>query len=232
MNGQNAPEASFKRLVLQGLVAGSVIGLCLGLGLSAAEYIGLYVTRFSVMIFAGFFWICMPVFALLLLLTIMRRFRPTAVLFLSAELGTLTVSAVAVLPSVNLAHTMVLDHEMQHARPIIEALKSYQMESSRPATGLGQLMPKYGETPPMPARQACHYHYEITAIGQTPEESNQDLWKLPNDQKSWQFSIECPADWLFDVEVLVYRSDSQYEAVEYAWKQHSIGDWMYYYFRD
>ena len=232
MNGQNAPEASTKRLLLQGLIAGVVIGLCLGLGLGVAEYAGLYVTRFSVMIFAGLFWTCIAMLALCLLSLFVRRFRPATIRFLFGESVAIATLAVAVIPVVGFAHGAVLSKEMENARPVIEALKDFREENGRSAKVLGQLMPRYLDALPTPRLQVCKYGYEITAIGQTPRESRRDLWKVPDHERTWEFSIECPADWMFDVEILVYRPDGQYEVNQHAWKQRPLGDWMYYNFRD
>lgn len=232
MNGQNTPEASTKRLLLQGLIAGVVIGLCLGLVLGVAEYAGLYVTQFSVMIFAGLFWTCIAMLALCLLSLFVRRFRATAIRFLFAEFVAIATLAVTVIPVAGFAHGMVLRQETQNVRPTIEALEVFREENGRPANALGQLTPHYLEAIPKPSHQACKYGYEVTAIGQTPRESRRDLWKVPEHERTWEFSIECPADWMFDVEVLAYRPDGQYEVSRHAWKQRPMGDWMYYNFRD
>lgn len=219
-----------KSLFLQGLIGGITTGFCLSLIMAALEYGGLYITEFSILIVAGFFWFCVAIFVLFLLLAFLKRFRPAAIRLLSAEFGMVACMAVAVMPIVNFAHFMVLDHELDHARPVIAALMSFQEEHKRPAYGLDQLTQTYFETLPTPARDVCNYSYKVSAV--SGDHKRQETPNPSLDKKIWEFSIGCPADWLFDVEVLVYRPDGQYETVESAWKQHPMGDWMYYYFRD
>jgi len=220
----------FLRRYAVGILAG--FALCLILG--ACEYYGLFITRYSILIFALIFWFCVAALVSLLLLIFARHSRSAEIRWLSIGLGMLSSLAVVAPPIVEFAHGLALEYEIRHADSVIAGLESFYSKYERPANGFEVLVPEYLAGIPKPAHEACRYQYDTSATGRgpSPGENSGGNEQLSSDRETWAFSIECPADWLFDQEILVYRPDGEYEVAEFAWKQHAVGDWMYYYFRD
>jgi hypothetical protein len=217
-------------MILQGLAIGAIVGVCVTLSLAAMEYSSLSVTQYSVFLFAVAFWLFGAVVLSLVPLFFFQRTRRPAIHILSAAIGMLVIISGAIVPASDYAHQLAIRSLLSHAQPTIEALKSFQKITGHPASALGQLVPDFLADSPTPAYRVCDQRYRLIAPGSGIIETSPTSEQ--KDSPAWEYSIECPGDWLFSREALVYRSDGNYEKTLDLVTGQRIGDWMSYYFQD
>jgi len=176
------------------------------------------------------FWLFGAVVLSLVPLFFFDRTRRPAIHFLSAAVGMLLIMSGAIVPTSDYAHALAIRSLLSRAQPTIEALESFQQRNGNPAATLGQLVLGFLAESPAPAYRICDQRYRLiapsTEAGETPPSRSRKGGLI------WEYSIECPGDWLFSWEILVYRPDGSYERTFGSANGERMGDWMYYYVQD
>lgn len=221
---------SAKRTIFKGLAIGAIAGVCVTLNLAAMEYSSLFVTQYSVFLYAFSFWMFGAVVLSLVPLFFFQRTRRPATHFLSAAVGMLVIILCASVPTSDYAHQLAVRSMLSHARPTIEALTSFQKVTGHPAAALGQLVPDFLADSPTPAYRVCDQRYRLIAPDTAIIETSPT--RVKKDGPAWEYSIECPGSWLFSWETMVYRSDGSYETTLGSATGQHIGEWMSYYVQD
>jgi hypothetical protein len=186
---------------------------------------------FIVLFFGG-----LIAFVLLVLLIPPPRFRlrRAAKNLLFFDIGLLVPVFLGAVVLNDLARELAFRNLFAHARPVIEALEVFQAENGMPAAALDQLVPAFMAQLPEPAYRVCHQDYQLVdfVADATADPGGANGSGSRDGVSGWQYTIQCPLDWFFSTETLVYRSDGDYEKVSRYGTPEPIGDWMYYYFVD
>lgn len=223
------PQAAGKfTSVAQNFAAGAAIGFVWCLAMGILEYASLYVTEYSLFIFAFFLWTGIATAGI-------SQFARFKFLELDNPATFLTMTSVMAVGGwivLDYAHGMALRRATVAAQPVVVALNTYRSEHGKSTWGLRKLVPEYMQEIPSPVYDACRYFYEQgNELDSTASEP--DSGSTQQSPAGWQLSIQCPAGWLFSTDYLVYRPDGAYEGLHAGFTtRRRVGQWMHYYYLD